>query len=98
MQIEKVIHAWFTPYVWILIHSQLKKELVEATSFIATLKSELETARAKNKSDLETINIQQVKIENVSAKCTALKTSTKKCQDESIEKEKEMNALRYDNH
>ncbi len=98
MQIEKVTYALFTPLVWILIHSQLKKELVEATSCIATLKSELETARAKNKSDLETINIQQVKIESVSAKCTALKTSTKKCQDESIEKEKEMNALRYDNH
>jgi hypothetical protein len=73
---------------------QLKKELVEATSEKANLKSELETARAKIKSDSETIKIQQRKIEGISAKCNAFKTNTKKCQDEFIEKEKEMNDLR----
>ncbi len=85
----------FKTFFSILNIMQLKKELVETTSQIAALKSELETARAKNKSDSETIKIQQGKIENISAKCSAFKSSTKKCQDEFIEKENEMNVLRY---
>jgi hypothetical protein len=79
-------------------HIQLKKELVEATSKIATITSELETVRAKNKSDSETIKIQQGKIESVSSKCAAFKMNTKKCQDEFMEKEKELNALRWKRH
>jgi hypothetical protein len=73
---------------------QLKKELLEANAHIVTLKSDLETARAKTKSDLETIKIQQNKIDSVSAKCAAYKVNTKKCQDEVIEKEREMTLFR----
>ena len=75
-------------------NEQLKKELMETTSQVTTLKSELETARAKNKSDSETIKIQQSKIECVTAKCSAYKVNTKKCQDLANDKEKEMNDLR----
>lgn len=78
-----------------LRNAQLKKELVEANSTISILKSDLETAQAKNRSDIETIKIQQMKIENVVSKCAAYKVSTKKCQDEFSEKEKEMNKERY---
>ncbi len=76
-------------------NEQLKKELIETTTQIAALKSDLETARAKNKSDSETIKIQQSKIESVTAKCSAYKINTKKCQDEANDKEKAMNDLRY---
>lgn len=78
-----------------LRNAQLKKELVEANSTISTLKSDLETAQAKNRSDIETIKNQQMKIESVVSKCSAYKVSTKKCQDELSEKEKEMNKERY---
>ena len=75
-------------------NAQLNKELAEAAAQIANLKSDLETSRAKNKSDSETIKIQQNKIDSVSAKCAAFKVNTKKCQDEVAEKEREMNAFR----
>jgi hypothetical protein len=78
-----------------LRNAQLKKELVEANSTISILKSDLETAQAKNRSDIGTIKIQQMKIENVVSKCAAYKVSTKKCQDEFSEKEKETNKERY---
>jgi hypothetical protein len=76
-------------------NAQLNKELAEAAAQIANLKSDLETSRAKNKSDSETIKIQQNKIDSVSAKCAAFKVNTKKCQDEVAEKEREMNAFRF---
>jgi hypothetical protein len=68
---------------------------METTAQIATLKSDLETSRAKNKSDSETIKIQQNKIESTSAKCAAYKVNIKKCQDEVNDKEREMNDFRY---
>ncbi len=69
---------------------------MEANSTISTLTSKLETAQAKNRSDSETIKSQQIKIENVLSKCSAYKVSTKKCQDEASEKEKEIQKERHD--